>query len=472
MFDDLKDDTLESELCTQAAEVSAGECRLVLLIGEFDRRGAWGSAGLRSCAHWLNWRVGTSLGAAREQVRVGRALGRLSRVRAGFAAGELSYSKVRAISRVASPELEESLLELAKHSTASQLEQIVRQYRRADPEEAALAISRHERRYVRSYTDDDGMVVISCRLSPDDGAVVLAAIGAAKVALSDRAAADVPAETSADPAGAAETFPPAPDAFPESHDVWSRPAARAELAQREPLRPVETAAADALVALCASVLDRGLGEEMSDPHVSVLVHVDEQVLSDPRAEGCAHIDGVGAVAGHLARRLACDGAVSTLVFAQDGTVEPRGATRVVPRAMRRALHTRDGGCRFPGCTARRFLQAHHVVFWSKGGPTALSNLVTLCGAHHRLVHEGGFELQLQPNGALRVFANDGTELEAVPRTAPAGGEGLAATHRRQGLHLEDTSLSYGGERFDLGLTIDGLLSVVGRSEYVGAGDRP
>jgi hypothetical protein len=459
MFDDLKDDTLESELCSQAAEVSAGECRLVLLIGEFDRRGAWAGAGLRSCAHWLNWRVGTSLGAAREQVRVGRALGRLSRVRAGFAAGELSYSKVRAITRVASPELEESLLELAKHSTASQLEQIVRQYRRADPEEAAKAVARHERRYVRSYTDDDGMVVISCRLSPDDGAVVLAAIEAAKAALSEQAAADVPAET----------FPPAPDAFGERHDVWSRSAARAELARREPLQPAETAAADALVGLCASVLDRGLGEELSDPHVSVLVHVDEQVLSDPRAEGCAHIEGVGAVAGHLARRLACEGAVSTIVFAQGGTVEPRGATRVVPPSMRRALHTRDGGCRFPGCTARRFLHAHHVVFWSKGGPTALSNLVTLCGAHHRLVHEGGFELQLAPNGALKVFANDGTELETVPKTAPAGGEGLSDAHRRQGLHLDGTSLSYGGERFDLGLTIDGLLSVAGRNEYVGAG---
>jgi hypothetical protein len=85
------------------------------------------------------------------------------------------------------------------------------------------------------------------------------------------------------------------------------------------------------------------------------------------------------------------------------------------------------------------------------------------------VHEGGFELQLAPNGALKVFANDGTELETVPKTAPAGGEGLSDAHRRQGLHLDGTSLSYGGERFDLGLTIDGLLSVVGRNEYVGAG---
>ncbi len=463
MFDDLKNDTLESELCSQAAEVSAGECRLVLLIGEFVRREAWAGAGLRSCAHWLNWRVGTSLGAAREQVRVARALHRLGRVRAAFSAGELSYSKVRAITRVASPELEESLLELAKHATASQLELIVRQYRRADPQEAAKAVARHERRYVRSYTDDDGMVVISCRLSPDDGAVVLAAIEAAKAALGDhRRPGDVPAETSR-----AVLEPP------ERHDVWSASAARAELAHDGPLQPAETAAADALVGLCASVLEQGLGPELADPHVSVLVHVDEQVLSDPGTEGCAHIEGVGAVAGHLARRLACEAAVSRLVFAADGTVEPTGATRVVPRAMRRALQARDGGCRFPGCTTRRFLHAHHVVFWSKGGPTALSNLVTLCGAHHRLVHEGGYELELQPNGALKVIKDDGSELEAVPRTAATGGTGgLAAAHRRQGLQIDDTTLSYGGERFDLGLTIDALLSVVGRNGCVGAGAGP
>jgi hypothetical protein len=480
MFDDLLDDTLESELCTQAAEVSAGECRLVLLIGEFDRRGTWGGTGLRSCAHWLNWRVGTSLGAAREQVRVGRALSRLSRVRAAFSAGELSYSKVRAITRVASPELEDSLLELARHSTASQLEQIVRQYRRADPAEAALARARHERRYVRSYTDDDGMVVISCRLSPEDGAVVLAAIEAAKVALCEQRAAvlgtqptaprDVPAETLLPPAGVpAETSVPVPDSFLESDDVWSRAAAFAELDAREPLQLFETAAADALVAVCASVLCNGLGEEMEDPHVSVLVHVDEQVLLDPAATGCAHIEGVGAIAGHVAQRLACDGAVSKIVFGADGSLEQRGATRVVPRAMRRALLARDGGCRFPGCTTRRFLHAHHVVFWSQGGPTALSNLVTLCGAHHRLVHEGCWNLQLEGNGALRVFSADGSELEAVPHRPAATGEGLTASHRRQGLHIDDTTLSYGGERFDLGLTVDALLSVVGRNEYVGAG---
>jgi hypothetical protein len=490
MFDDMVDGVLESELCSQAAHVSAGECRLVLLIGEFDRREAWGAAGLRSCAHWLNWRVGTSLGAAREQVRVARVLGGLPAVRDAFASGELSYSKVRAITRVATPELEKSLVELARHATASQLEQIVREYRTADPDESRAAQSRHETRYLRTFTDDDGMVVIRARLSPEDGAVVLAAIEAAKAALAETSAheraetsvtaAGVPAETSVPASDVpAETSVPAAEVpaetpeRPETDDPWSEASARSDLAVDEPLQPVEAAAADALVALCASVLARGLSEDVEDPHVSVLVHVDEQVLDDAFAKGCAHIDGLGAITGHVAQRLACDGAVSRILFGSDGSVEQHGATRAIPRAMRRALIARDRGCRWPGCNARRFLHAHHVVFWSKGGPTALSNLLLLCGAHHRLVHEGRWNVQLERSGALVVSSPEGDELPAVPASPKVHGAGLVETHRHSGLDIDDETLSYGGERFDLGLTVDALLCVAGKSEYTlaGAGGR-
>jgi len=462
----------------------------VLLIGEFDRRRAWAGDGLRSCAHWLNWRVGTSLGAAREQIRVGRALAGLSQTRAAFACGELSYSKVRAITRVASAELEENLVELARHSTASQLEHLVREYRRADPDEARAAEARHRRRYLRSWTDDDGMVVISGRLSPEDGAVVLAAIEAARAGLpsghgGDSAEGDAPA--AGDRAGTrglssvpAETQPvdvpaevhpldvPAETSqYPETADFWREGSVRAEIALEDPLQVGDTTAADALVALCASVLARGISEEIEDPHVSVVVHVDEQVLGDPSAPGCAHVEGLGAISGHAARRLACDGAVSRVLFAHDGSVEAQGVTRVVPPTMRRALLARDRGCRWPGCTSRRFLHAHHVVFWSQGGPTALSNLVTLCGAHHRLLHEGRWNLQLDRAGNLRVSSPAGVELPAVPRSQPAEGDGLVATHRRMGLDIGPDTLDYGGGRFDLGLTIDGLLCSVGRSAYVG-----
>jgi len=454
MFDDLQNEELESELCSQAAHVTAGECHLVLLIGEFDRREAWGGYGVTSCAHFLNWRVGTSFGAAREQVRVGRALEQLPHVRAAFASGELSYSKVRAITRVADPQLEEHLVELGRHATASQLEGIVRAYRRADPEEVKKAEARHGRRYLRHYTDDEGMVVIKARLSREDGAVVLAALELARQALSAQPD-DVSAETPAVPADvSAET----PDGR-EYANPWSKEARAAELRHDLPLDGREVTAADAFVGVCASVLSRGLTDDAEDPHVSVLVHVDEQVLDDPTAPGCAHIEGLGSITGHAAARLACEGTVSRLLYRPDGSVEPQGATRSIPPAMRRALRARDQGCRFPGCTARRFLHAHHVVFWSKGGPTALSNLVLVCGAHHRLVHEGGWRLALEPSGRLRVFSPEGTELPAVGKPTPATGEGLRAAHRRRGLPIGPDSLAFGGERFDLGMTIDGLLAI-------------
>jgi hypothetical protein len=324
------------------------------------------------------------------------------------------------------------------------------------------------------------MVVINARLSPEDGAVVLAAIEAAKAALGetsdrgrveDSAAADVPAETPAPVKDVpAETPAPVKDVPAEtpgcleSDDPWSEDSARAEVGLEEALLPVETAAADALVALCASVLGRGLTEEIEDPHVSVLVHVDEQVLGDPSAKGCAYIEGLGAITGHVAQRLACNGAVSQILFGSEGSVEQPGATRVVSASMRRALIARDRGCRWPGCTARRFLHAHHVVFWSKGGPTALSNLVTLCGAHHRLVHEGCWNLQLERSGELLVRSPEGTELPAVPKSRRADGDCLVEAHRQMGHDIADDTLSYGGERFDLGLTVDAILSAVGRNE--------
>ncbi len=449
MFDttqipELDDQTIESELCSQAAHVAAGECRLLLLVGEFDRRGTWAGQGLRSCAHWLNWRVGTSMGAAREQVRVARALDELPVLRASFETGEISYSKVRAITRIATPRLEEGLVEMARYATASQLEQIVREFRRCTSEEAARAIAQRSRQFLRSYTDDDGMVVIHARLTPEDGAVVLAAIEAARAVL--------------------ESAPNPPENVPAEtldgswNDPWSPSTAAAERHADEPVHPFEADRADALVAACASVLARGLDDDGADPHVSVLVHVDEAVLSDPAAPGCSHIDGVGAVAPHVVARLACDATVSRLMYRPDGSVEPRGATRAIPRTLRRALHARDRGCRWPGCTAKHFLHAHHVIFWSRGGPTTLSNLVSFCSRHHRLAHEGGWRLELSPSGSLSVWSPDGTSVPMVGPPVAATGD-LASVHAAEGLDIGPNTLAYRGERFDLGLTIDSLLSV-------------
>jgi hypothetical protein len=455
MFDDLSDQALESELCSQASQLAAGECHLLLMMGELERREIWARQGARNCADWLSWRIGTALGAAREQLRVARALGRLDKVRAAFSSGELSYSKVRAITRVADEQSEEHLVYLARHATAAQLEQICRAYRRADPNERQRANAHHRARYLRHRLDDDGMVLIEARLDPEEAALVLAAIEQARQALAERAApADVSAETRHAGHDPAEQEPDADDVSAETR---SEPGAPAD-GEDDRIDTPEVSRADALVALCSAVLSQGLEEGEEQP-VRVLVHVDEQVLADPGAPGCAHIEGIGAISAHAAARLCCEGALTRLLYRKDGSVEQIGATRVIPKAMRRALLVRDGGCRFPGCSARRFLHAHHVVHVAKGGQTKLSNLVTLCSTHHRLIHDGGWRLELAENGSLRVRDTTGRLLSLVPVPARASREDLASANARRGLRLCPEALRGDGERFDLGLTIDALLSV-------------
>src|SRR5712691_3870214 len=122
---------LGDEIAELAAHLDAATARLLDLIREFDARGGWGN-GFRSCAHWLSYRVGLDLGAAREKVRVARALGTLPRLANALARGELSYAKVRAVTRVATPETEERLLKVARAGTAAHVERIVRGWRCVD----------------------------------------------------------------------------------------------------------------------------------------------------------------------------------------------------------------------------------------------------------------------------------------------------------------------------------------------------
>src|SRR5499433_4197029 len=174
---------LGDEIAELSAHLDTATARLLDLIREFDARGGWGN-GFRSCAHWLTWRVGLEPGAAREHVRVARALGSLPLLRQALAQGELSYSKVRALTRVATPETEERLLAVGKAGTAEHVESIVRGWRRVDRiAEAQETAKRHRARGLHVYRDEDGMVVIRGRLEPGAGEVLLKALEAGQVAL-------------------------------------------------------------------------------------------------------------------------------------------------------------------------------------------------------------------------------------------------------------------------------------------------
>ncbi len=400
---------------------------------KFDVREGWGN-GFRSCAAWLSWRVGLAPGAAREKVRVARALGSLPLLAQALARGELSYSKVRELTRVATPETEERLLAVGHAGTAEHVERIVRGWRQMDQKaEARETTKRHAGRALQVYQDEDGMVVVRGRLEPEVGAVLVQALAAAREALYQKAHTEnVPAGTCGD----------------VSADTP---------AMAQPTMPQQQA--DALVLLAETALHHGIDPGAPAERYQVVVHVDAPVLADPEAPGQSVLeDGVRVPAG-TSQRLACDATRVIMRHDPDGRVTEVGArTRTIPPALRRALHHRDRGCRFPGCGVR-FGQGHHIRHWAHGGPTTLSNLALLCRRHHRAVHEEGYQVDRQPDGELSFRRPDGQLLPEVPSSPDVARDPvgvLRARHETQGLRIQARTGMSGwlGEALDVGYAID------------------
>jgi 5-methylcytosine-specific restriction endonuclease McrA len=419
---------LGDEIAELSAHLDAATARLLDLIREFDARGGW-NTGFRSCAEWLAWRVGLDLGAARERVRVARALPALPRLAAALARGELSYAKVRALTRVATPQTEERLLAVGRAGTASHVERIVRGWRRVDRQaEAREAKLRHRNRALYLFHDDDGTVVLRGRLEPEVGALLVQALDAAREALYQRDRAHAAAQPS-DPLGEPPT-----------------------LAQQR---------ADALALLAATALHHGLEPGAAADRYQVVVHVDAPVLADPDQPGQSVLEDGAHVSAETSARLSCD--ASRTVMRHDDTgriVEVAARNRTIPPALRRALQARDHGCRFPGCGSR-FTEGHHIRHWARGGPTTLSNLALLCRRHHRAMHEEGFQIARGPDEALQFRRPGGELLPEAPDPPALGGEPvtlLRARHAAGGLRITArTSLPlWLGERLDLGWAIDVL----------------
>jgi hypothetical protein len=321
-------------IAEHSALIDSATGALLADIRAFDAGEGWAAQGALSCAHWLSWRVGLDLGAAREKVRVARALGELTLIDAALRRGEVSYSKVRAMTRVANGGNEAALLELAKASTAAQLEKACRLYRQQTaPTKEALEQSRH----VRVRECDDGMVLVQMKVTADEAAMVLEACR-------------VSAETGN--------------------------------------------AAEGLMIMAQRALNGGADERgKSKPPVEIVVHVDAATLS-------GHTETAQGISAETSRRLLCDSGVVPVLEDSAGRVIDAGKKRrTVSAALRRALATRDGGCRFPSCTHRR-VDAHHLHHWLDGGETTIENTVLLCRRHHRLVHEEGFTLERAPDGTL------------------------------------------------------------------------
>ena len=337
-------DELDRAIVLLSARINAASYDLLVLVRRFDERAGWLKWGFANCAAWLHWRCDLSLSAAREKVRVAHALKTLPAIAAAFSRGELSYSKVRALSRVARPDNEDSLKAFALTTTAARVEERCRELRCGTADSVAEANRAHTNRSLRIHRDPSrGTMTITVELPLEAGELIDKALDKAREASS-----------------------PGPEFAEES---WS--------AQQ----------ADALVTMANAYLT-GQREAStgSSEHYQVTVHVDRSALSAGRGRSGLPIESV--------KRLCCDG--ETVVIVEDKDGEPLNVgrkTRTVPTAIKRALWSRDKGCVFPGCTHKRFVDAHHIRHWSAGGETSLDNLLLLCTRHHRLVHEGGFAIE-------------------------------------------------------------------------------
>src|SRR6188768_3062916 len=365
-------DELTTEICTLAGNLNAANHRWLRLIAEFDQRKGWSDGATQSCAHWLSWKCGVAMGAAREKVRVAHALETLPKVSEAMACGKLSYSKVREITRVASAATEDYLLMIAEHGTAQHVEKLVRAYRRCqDAEELSREACQQQNRSVSYRYDDDGSLIINCRLPAEAGALVLKAL--------ELAVENVPAGTSAEPV------------------------------------PFSARRADALALVAESFVAHGAIEAPGTDRHQIIVHVAAETLRD-RTAGCCEFEHGPSMAAETARRLACDASLLALIENDKG--EPLNVgrkSRTVSAPLRRLLNARDKGCRFPGCANSRYVDAHHIEHWANGGETKPSNLLSLCRFHHRAVHEGGIRIERLDDGALRFVKPNG---DAIDNTVP------------------------------------------------------
>jgi hypothetical protein len=399
-------DELGEEIGELSARLDAATQRLLTCIRRFDQAEGWSRTGALSCAHWLSWRIGLDTATARERCRVARALGALPKIDEAFGRGELSYAKVRAITRVATPELEDRLLQFACYTTAAQLERLCRGLRQVifTRDQPLGYTPPPEDRSVRERLLPGGMVRLELTLSPDEAALVMRAIEKAQDELRDDVSAETPVET------------------------------------KPPSRPSDgPTRADAAVHVANTFL-AGASPAAAADRYQVIIHLDQDVMAAD-GEWSATLDDGTRVSAETLRRVACDtGLLATRTDATDagpGVLDIGRRSRSIPAAIRRALWVRDRGCRFPGCLHKRFLHGHHIQHWLHGGRTSLDNLVLLCPRHHHLVHEDGFTISLADDGAL-VFRSPQTGHLPTHPPRPVFDDGQVAIEQwsdATGLHV-------------------------------------
>jgi hypothetical protein len=357
-----------------AAEIARLQAELLAEVVEVDRVEGWRADGAANVESWLVAMLGVSHHTARGWAEVAGRLDELPEIAAGLATGRLSFDQVRTLCRFATPEEDAELAGSAESESVTRLQREARRRQRVAEREVRDA---REARSLHWWRDRQARVVrFQGALADQDWTVVQTAL--------DRIA---------------DQAPPDPDGG---------------------LRlPTERRHADALLQMAS----QALGADTDADRATVVIHMDAAGVRNAEFEnGLATADSV-------LHRLACDARIETVLEDSRGVAVGVGrATRRIPAWLARQLRYRDQGCRFPGCERRHWVHAHHLVHWIDGGPTDLENLITLCGYHHRLVHEHRWRIVGDPNHDVAWIRPDGSTYD--PRRTRLLQHALDATGMR------------------------------------------
>ncbi|HEX2090706.1 MAG TPA: DUF222 domain-containing protein [Actinomycetota bacterium] len=343
--------------------IASASAEALAAVADFDDEKRWRHDGSTSMTSWLAARYGFSWGTAREWVRVARALRSLPAIARAFARGELSWDQVRSLTKFVTPECDAEWARRAGCMSPAAPEREASRHQKLTEREVT---DLHRLRRLSMWWDEERpLMYFEGTLASDQGAAFKEVLErrAQKIMISD------------DP-------------------VWGSQEARL---------------ADALVELVCET------KEGDPAPATMVVHADASILAGHDGETgpwlAETISGTR-LASETVRRLACDARVEWMLEREGRPVGIGRRGRTVPSAVMRALRFRDCGCRFPGCNRRAFVQAHHVVHWANGGGTDLDNLVLLCHAHHRLVHEEGWRISGHPGKDLRFHDPRGRPVHA------------------------------------------------------------
>ncbi|MGB2721064.1 MAG: HNH endonuclease signature motif containing protein [Rhodococcus sp. (in: high G+C Gram-positive bacteria)] len=407
---DMKD--IETEICALAGQIAAASAQYLILVGEFDARRGWAAWEVRSCAHWLSWRAGVDLHTAREQVRVAKAMRELPLITSAYLSGTISYSKVRAMTRVVTAENEASLLQKALDAPAAHIERLCRGLKKAMRPTRGNGVDVDPCTGRWRWDENDGSLVLTARFRPEDGKRFLAALTRAEYERTR-----VEGESEGDRAAPA------------------------------PPNPVPAIIAMAEM-VCAAV-----DSPVVSPAAEVLVH-----LGNSTEAGCDHAhfdDGPGLDDETLAQVL-CSAVMRTVGHGRLGkTVRWSPTAKAPSRTQMRQLIIRDRCCTVPGCGRTRFLHAHHVTYRSRGGATSLDNLVLLCGEHHRALHDGYFFIEALGDQRFSFHHPAGTEIIHAPAVS---GDADEIRRRYDGIAPDAIVPNWGGEGLDLSYATDVLIT--------------